>query len=234
MDVRTRFGGHEVAAMEEAINAIIDSRLAAVHTHVPFRVVSVDYSKKPPTLVAQPTIKATVAQPDGSQKWVDLPQVPDVPIHFPGGGGVSMTFPIKAGDEGLLMISTRSIDQQQQSGGDQQQLDLRPHDLSNAYAMVGTRTQATALDSVAGASTQIRSDDGKHVVDINPSSGLSLSSSEAVNLAVGGQSMSFSKDGISVTGTVNVTGDIVLNGVSLKNHVHGGVQTGGSDTSTPH
>lgn len=208
MDVRTRFGGHEVAAMEEAINAIIDSRLAAVHTHVPFRVVSVDYSKKPPTLVAQPTIKATVAQPDGSQKWVDLPQVPDVPIHFPGGGGVSMTFPIKAGDEGLLMISTRSIDQQQQSGGDQQQLDLRPHDLSNAYAMVGTRTQATALDSVAGDSTQIRSDDGQTMIDIKSGqittqteNSTSVVTPSAITQTVGGMTATITSSRIDLGGT---------------------------------
>lgn len=230
MDVRTRFGDHEVAAMEEAINAIVDSRLSAVHTHVPFRVVSVDYSKKPPTLVAQPTIKAVVRGADGAQSWVDLPQVPDVPIHFPGGGGVSLTFPITAGDEGLLMISRSSIDAYQQSGGEQQQVDLRPHDLSNAYAMVGTRTQATSLDSVSDGATELRSDDGSHVVSLHPSDGLSLKSSQAVSIAVGGAGFTVSPGGVAITG-----GAFTHNGVNIgATHVHSGVTTGSGDTQSPH
>jgi phage baseplate assembly protein V len=47
----------------------------------------------------------------------------------------------------------------------------------------------------------------------------------------------------NVQGTANITattiningagGDVVVSGISLKNHVHGGVQSGGSDTSGP-
>lgn len=230
MDTRTRYLGNEAGAMEEAIRTIVESEVAGLYTHVPFKVVSVDFSKKPPTLVAQPTIKARIRQPDGTQAWVALPQVPDVPIHFQGGGGVSVTFPVKAGDEGLLMISNRSIDAFHQSGGEQQQMELRPHDLSNAYALVGTRTQATALDSVSDQSTQIRTDDGNHVVDLHPSNGLSLSSSQGINLTVGGVSLALTSGGLAVTG-----GTITHDGHNIGgSHVHGGVTPGGGDTSSPH
>jgi len=38
---------------------------------------------------------------------------------------------------------------------------------------------------------------------------------------------------ITATGNVNVAGDVVADGISLKNHVHGGVTSGGSTTSCP-
>lgn len=34
--------------------------------------------------------------------------------------------------------------------------------------------------------------------------------------------------------TVNISGDAVIGGISFLQHVHGGIQPGGSDTSTPH
>lgn len=220
MDTRTRFGGDSAGHMEEAINTIIDAKLASTHTHVPFKVVSVDWSKKPPTLVAQPTIKARQLLPDGSQKWVDLPQVPDVPIHFPGGGGASLTFPIKVGDEGLLMISTRSTDSYQQSGDGQPPIELRPHDLSNAYAMMGSRTTPTALDSVSSNSTQLRTDDGKTVIDFQGS---------GVTMTVGGVSMALSSGGLAITG-----GTITHNGKNIGDtHTHTQVEPGGGVSGPP-
>lgn len=38
---------------------------------------------------------------------------------------------------------------------------------------------------------------------------------------------------IIAAGNVNVTGDVVADGISLKNHIHGGVESGGSTTSKP-
>lgn len=38
---------------------------------------------------------------------------------------------------------------------------------------------------------------------------------------------------VSITSTVTVSGDVTAGGISLKTHKHGGVQGGGSQTSTP-
>lgn len=37
----------------------------------------------------------------------------------------------------------------------------------------------------------------------------------------------------NITGTMKATGDITAGNISLQNHVHGGVETGGSNTSAP-
>ena len=38
---------------------------------------------------------------------------------------------------------------------------------------------------------------------------------------------------IQVNGNINVTGDVVASGISLVNHIHGGVEPGGGTTSGP-
>ena len=39
--------------------------------------------------------------------------------------------------------------------------------------------------------------------------------------------------GVQITGDVTVAGDVVADGVSLKNHRHGGILRGGSQTDPP-
>lgn len=214
MDSRTRYED-----LDEAISAIVEAKLSQITTSVPCEVVSVDLAKQ--TVVLQPTVKARVNKPDGTSEWMALPQIPDVPIHFPSGGGVSMTFPIKKGDEALAVISSRSQDAWQQNGGVQPQVDLRSHDLSNAFAFVGFKSNGKALENVSSASTQIRSDDGKQVVDMHPSSGLTLTS-EGTSIAIG-------KDGVDIT-----AGYLKCNGKRIDDsHTHNGVEPGAGTSGTP-
>ncbi|MTH78751.1 phage baseplate assembly protein V [Paracoccus aestuariivivens] len=51
----------------------------------------------------------------------------------------------------------------------------------------------------------------------------------------GGVSISVAGGSISITapGNVVVNGDVIADGISLTTHVHGGVQSGGSNTSEP-
>jgi phage baseplate assembly protein V len=39
---------------------------------------------------------------------------------------------------------------------------------------------------------------------------------------------------INITGNVVVAGDVIVNGISFKTHVHGGITPGGGNTSAPH
>jgi phage baseplate assembly protein V len=41
------------------------------------------------------------------------------------------------------------------------------------------------------------------------------------------------KGDVDITGQITASGDVVGSGISLKTHVHGGVQSGGSRTSVP-
>lgn len=159
MDARTRLDG-----LDEAIQTAIDARVSSIHTAVPCTIVSVDMASQ--TCVLQPTLKARIQKPDGSLEWVSYPQITDAPLHFPSGGSVSITFPVQAGDEALAIIPDRSPDAWQQSGGEQQLVDVRMHDLSSAFALVGFRSSPRALQDVSSESVQIRSDDGNTLISL--------------------------------------------------------------------
>lgn len=154
--------GDPMAALGTAMRA---SR-ADLWTALPGIVVSFDSEAL--TCQVQPTIKAQVQQPDGSVVTEPLPLLVDCPVQFPAGGNCTLTFPVKQGDECLVVFASRCIDAWWQSGGVQEQAELRMHDLSDGFVLLGFRSRPRALSGVSGSSTQLRSDDGTTYIDLNP------------------------------------------------------------------
>ncbi|ENA1747506.1 Gp138 family membrane-puncturing spike protein [Yersinia ruckeri] len=98
----------------------------------------------------------------------NLSVLTNVPVVFPRGGGVTMTFPIKSGDECLLVFGDRCIDFWHQSGDIQETVDERQHDLSDAFAIIGPQSQAKKISGISTSAAQFRSDDGSTYFEINP------------------------------------------------------------------
>lgn len=213
MDYRQRTGDQE-----EYLRSMMDSMRSSMWTALPCVVTKVSGSHAD----LQPSVKSQERQPDGTVKAVDLPLLSNVPLHFPSGGGATMTFPVAAGDEALVVFSSRPIDAWEQSGGVQSQIDARTHDLSDGFAFVGFKAQPSALDNISSTSTQIRSNDGTMVIDFNPGSGMTFTAA--------GVSMAITGGGVAITG-----GTLTHNGVNIgSDHVHGGVIPGEADTAGPH
>ena len=74
--------------------------------------------------------KAGTLYEDYQYESANYPILVDLPVIFPRGGGVTLTFPIKEGDECLIVFSSRSIDFWWQNGGVQERADGRILDLS--------------------------------------------------------------------------------------------------------
>lgn len=138
---------------------------SGIWTALPCIIVSFDAVAM--TCVAQPTIQGNIRRPDGSFENVNMPLLLDVPVIFPNGGGFSLTFPIAAGDEALVVFSSRCIDSWWQLGDIHPQSELRMHDLSDGFAIVGPRSQPRVLSAVSTTSSQLRSDAGDVVIDID-------------------------------------------------------------------
>ncbi len=98
----------------------------------------------------------------------NLSVLTNVPVIFPRGGGVTMTFPIKSGDECLLVFGDRCIDFWHQSGDIQETVDERQHDLSDAFAIIGPQSQAKKISGISTSAAQFRSDDGSTYFEIDP------------------------------------------------------------------
>lgn len=192
------------------------------------------------TCVCQPTIKGRIKKTDGSIELVDMPLLLDCPVVFPHAGGCSLTFPVKQGDECLVVFSSRGIDFWWQQGGVQPPPEPRMHDLSDGFAILGVWSQVTKIASVSTSSVQLRSDDGQAFVEINPQShNVNVKTSGNISATASGsatlkaQSVTIDTQQMTVTGKLTVNGDIVGNGVDLKTHTHSGVQTGNGNTGRP-
>lgn len=201
------------------INDAIDAAQSTLQTCMPGIVKEVDLQRM--TVTAQPVIQAHVRQADGGLQLVDFPLLRDVPLYFPSGGGCTLTFPVKAGDECLLVFSSRCIDLWWQNGGVQAPFEVRRHDLSDAFALMGVRSQPRVISGISADSVQLRSDDGTASITLNPAT----------------QEITLQASTIKVVGNLDVQGNVSTQG-TLKNndvpvgstHVH---PVGSPNTGTP-
>lgn len=207
------------------------------------------------TCVVQPAIRYVQTDNDGNQSTSDYPLLLDVPVIFPRGGGVTLTFPVKAGDECLVIFADRCIDFWWQSGGVQEPVDTRQHDLSDAFAIVGPQSQARKISGISTSAAQLRTDDGAafievaagHDITVNTPGKLTASAQGGteitsptivLNGAVtinGSLSQGLGPGGGNATmlGPITVTHDVTAGGISVQEHLHGGVQTGSGQTGQP-
>jgi phage baseplate assembly protein gpV len=161
MDPRERYDDPE-----EALRVAMDGLKSGLWTSMPGIVQS--FSASAITATVQIAIKGVVHTPDGKAQFVNMPLLVDVPVHFPRGGGCTLTFPVAKGDECLVVFAARAIDGWWQSGGIQAPVEPRIHDLSDGFAFVGFFSQATKISGISTASTQLRSNDGATFIDLNP------------------------------------------------------------------
>jgi hypothetical protein len=229
--------------------AVIRGVKSELWTSLPGIIVS--FNADAQTVEVQPAIKGLLRGPTGVETWVNLPVLPDVPVVFPSGGGFTLTFPIKAGDECLVVFSARCIDAWWQSGGTQQQIEQRLQDLSDGFCIPGPRSQPRKLAGLSTSDVQLRTDDGAAFVAIKPSGDIQVTSPtkitltapdvtvEATNITLQGNtsiigSLTQSGGVGLLEGPVTVTGDLIagVNVISLNNHHHIAVN-GGPEATTP-
>jgi hypothetical protein len=113
--------------------------VARVHTCLPGVVVSYDRTKQSATV--QPAVRGRYKDPStGELVTYQMPVIANVPVAFPSGAGLSITWDLESGDPVTLVFAERSIDEWKTVGGsDATPRDVRRHDLSDAIAIPGGR-----------------------------------------------------------------------------------------------
>lgn len=162
MDRRERYSDPE-----EMLRVSLEGMQGKLWTALPGIIDSFDAAAH--TCKVQPAISGKRRKPNGDIEAIQLPLLLDCPVVFPGGGGCTLTFPIKPGDECLVVFASRCIDSWWQLGGVQGQAEFRMHDLSDGFVIPGGRSQPRKFD-VSESAAQLRSDDGQAFVEINPES----------------------------------------------------------------
>lgn len=207
---------------EAVYRTAVASALAAVWTALPGIIES--YDEDAQTATVQPAIQGQVTAPDGTVTTISLPVITDVPVQFPSGGGFSLTFPVKAGDECLIVFASRGIDAWHALGGVQQPTASRKHALSDAFAMVGIRSVPRALSPAPSTTAvQLRNDAGTSMVEIQPSGHIRALAPAGFEVV----------GNVTVSGTITTPMDVIAGTVSLKNHLTSAVQTGVGTSGPP-
>ncbi|WP_455154510.1 Gp138 family membrane-puncturing spike protein [Cupriavidus campinensis] len=247
MDRRERVDDPEVALREA-----FDGLRAGIWTALPGIIQSFSAGGDfPLTCAVQPAIKVLVRQQDGSIVSTPLPMLVDCPVQFPSGGNCTLTFPVAPGDECLVVFANRCIDAWWQSGGIQEQAEVRMHDLSDGFVLLGFRSKPRALPNVSTTATQLRSENGSTYIEMNPAlqkvkivapGGFDVVAplstfSAAVTITglltfVGGLVGSAVSGAAAVfNGVLNVIGQITANGKRVDDtHTHNGVQPGSGNS----
>lgn len=200
---------------EMALRIALDGRQAMIWTALPAIVESVNLNAM--TLEAQPAIQGIMQNSDGSETLVNLPLLVDVPICFPSAGGFTLTLPIQAGDEVLVIIASRCIDSWWQNGGIGVPMETRMHDLSDGFAVPGPRSQPRVVPNISSANAQLRNDAGTVYLEITPLGRINL----------------VAPLGVHVTGDLVVSGEVTSGLIPLSTHHHPGVTTGAGVTGGP-
>jgi hypothetical protein len=195
------------------------------------------------TAQVQPAVQSTFTGPDQTTKQVTLPLLPDVPVVMPRGGSYAATFPITAGDECLVIFSSRNIDGWWDQGGVQPAGDTRQHDLSDGFAVMGPWSQKTKLSNISTTTAQLRSSDGTVFAEIDlpnqiarlvTTNGVSVVADGANNQVTvtaqtinlnGSEVVNLSAPTVTCSGNLNVTGEVTRgvgtgDSVNLGGHIH--------------
>jgi len=93
----------------------LDGRQAKMWTAMPGIVQAVNNTQM--TVQVQPAIQGVYTNAEGDESYINLPLLVDVPICFPSAGGFTISFPMKKGDEVLIILASRCIDAWWQNGG---------------------------------------------------------------------------------------------------------------------
>jgi hypothetical protein len=211
----------------EALNAAMDGRQARLWTAMPAIVQA--YSPNEMTVTLVVAIAEPMRSIDGTTiTQVQLPQLIHCPVLFPSGGGFTLTFPLKAGDEGLVVFANRCIDAWWANGPAaapntsynpstgqtlqaQPQQEYRMHDLSDGFFIPKCFSQPKVITNPSTTSTQLRSDDGQAYFEVAANHAVNVITSGAATVKAAGNA-SVQSTGGTVTLTDKAGSTIVMNG----------------------
>lgn len=133
----SRFGQSRSPELAEVLLALKANIFDGLSVAMPATIVS--YTAATQVAKVKPLLKRAVVGEDGTTIQEELPEIPQVPVMFPRGGGYFLTFPLLPGDMVMLVFMDKSIDTFMISAGNvaMDQVDLRMHHLTDAVAIPG-------------------------------------------------------------------------------------------------
>jgi len=211
--------------------------ISRLNTAIPGQILAWDAAKCLATV--QPLVMTTTTTTGVDSTTVTnwpMPPIEGVPACLPHSvaAGLFITVPIQPGDPCLIIFSQRAIAQivatgrmqppfvgavaagvdTSDAGEDLATANPRQYDYNDAMFIPGLMLMPNAIQNWAQNAIEIRNRDGSVKVSVGPDK-------------------TYITGDLEVSGTVNAGADVTTNGISLKGHVHSGVQSGSSTTGGP-
>ncbi len=242
----------------EAFLTLLNDEMLDRRTSFPAEVTAVNVDPIKDNLLSVnvlPLIQQTVAQ-DNTDDLIyrNLPILTNVPLVFPQStsSGFAVTVPIQVGDQVLVVIADRSIDNWQSSGSPSRPAEPttpRAHDLTDAIAIVGVSCDVNAveqydfdkicirngnktkrvcvsndqIEAVSAAASIILNDNEANVSIGNSSVVVDTNS---ITLSSNGNSIVINSSGVTINGS-----SVVINGVNFSTHTH--ISNGAGNPTDP-
>lgn len=143
----------------------------------------------------------------------------DIPVFSMSGGGIVMSFPVKAGDKGWLIANDRNISIFKQNLEESAPNDYRKHCFNDSFFLPDKINDLHIGEEDEGAIV-ITTEDGAAKFSLKPE-GITITGRTVIN------------GDLAVNGSVTVSGDVTAGGISLQSHTHSGVETGSGNTGGP-
>ncbi len=198
----------------EAIDKAMKQRIGEIRTGMPGEIISFDAG----TCMA--TVKPSLQYHTADGDILDYPLIIGVPVFMPHAGNAQITYPVKVGDSCWIAFAERSLDEWL-GKSDSDNHDPRQYDLTDAVCFVGMRK----VQSISADNVEI----------INGPTSISLTPDQKINIVgdVNIKGNIICSGTSKMSGNITCDGDVIASGISLTDHTHGGVETGGGNTSGP-
>lgn len=219
-----------IAKLSSTIQKGIVNALKELHTSLPGIIENFDSVTQ--TATVAPAIKRVIINrgvEEISLTSIGITPLINVPVIYPRGGGFSLTFPVKRGDECLITFIERGLDNWHQRGGVQEPAGKRYHSYSDAVATVGLSSLPNVISDYNADSVQLRSDTNEVSITLDSANDVTI---DCANLIVNGDS-TFNGN-VLVNGDITYTGTLIgpnaeLDNVISDSNVVGGVEMAGHD-----
>ncbi len=231
------YNSNENPSLENVLLMAIAEALRNTHTSLIAKVTKVNQK----TINCIPVISRVV-----NDEKIDLPEFAEVPILNFLGGSSSIQMPIAVGDYCILFVSERCFDGWYNGQDFEKPLEARIHDYSDSIAFVGLKNKDGELDIptvITMLGDTYQEGNYEHKGNRDQTGDYTLTGNFTINgntvkngnLTINGNITISGGSGGTINAsnsTINLTGgDVVADGISLKNHTHTG--DSGGTTSPP-
>lgn len=153
----------------DAFDRLLSDALSDMHTAFPARIVAYDVDAQ--TVDVAPALLREVASDDKNEPFGfdKLPNILSVPVMWPRGGGMAITFPLKAGDWVLIVCAEQSTLIWRTSGGEGEHPGANdPFGLNGCVALPGWFPDVSRLANVSPTDLVIGDLESDATVRIKP------------------------------------------------------------------